>query len=106
MSDEITPELFEHLAELASLEPDAEEAEYLRRELNNQLAAIHTLERIPVPEDVEPAARGVPYPQERAAPLREDEVLGCEEREAILAQAPEMEDGYIVVPEIPHEELN
>ena len=43
MDDEISPDLFNHLAELA-----ADEAEYLRRQLNNQLKAIHKLETIPL----------------------------------------------------------
>ncbi len=105
MTEEITPEVFDHLVELAALELDAEESDYLRRELNHQLAAIHILEGIELPEGVEPAARGVPYPAERSAPIREDLISDCEERNAILAQAPELEDGFIVVPEIPHEEL-
>lgn len=105
MSDEITPEVFNHLVELAALELDAKDAEYLRRELNHQLAAIHILEGIALPDDVAPAARGVPYPPERSAPIRPDEVVRCEERDAILSQAPELDDGYIVVPEIPQEEL-
>lgn len=106
MTDEITPEVFNHLVELAALELDAQEAEYLRRELNHQLAAIHILEGIELPDAVEAAARGVPYPPERSAPIREDEIIHSEARDAILSQAPELEDGYIVVPEIPHEELD
>lgn len=106
MSEEITRETFDHLVELAALELAEEESEYLRKELNNQLSAIHILEGIELPENVEPAARGVPYPPERAAPIREDAVVDCEERDAILSQAPELDDGYIVVPEIPQEELD
>jgi len=105
MKEEINAELFNHLVDLAALELNPQEAEYLRRELNNQLAAIHTLEGIPIPEGIEPAARGVPYPPERAQPLRQDVVENCDEVEAILSQAPELEDGYIVVPDIPHEDL-
>jgi aspartyl-tRNA(Asn)/glutamyl-tRNA(Gln) amidotransferase subunit C len=105
MPEEITPELFNHLVELAALELDPMEAEYLRRELNNQLASIHTLAAIPLPKDIEPAARGVPYPIEISALLREDAHIPYDNVKAILAQAPEMDDGYIVVPEIPHEEL-
>jgi aspartyl/glutamyl-tRNA(Asn/Gln) amidotransferase C subunit len=103
--EEITPEIFEKLVELAALELDPAEAEYLRRELNNQLSAIHILEGIPLPDGVEPAARGVPYPAERRPAIREDVVEDCKERDAILEQAPEMEGGYIVTPEIPHESL-
>ena len=43
MSDEITPELFNHLVELAALELNPDLAEYLLRELNNQIKAIHEL---------------------------------------------------------------
>ena len=105
MPEEITPELFEHLVELAALELDPAEAEYLRRELNNQLASIHTLAAIPLPDDIEPAARGVPYPIEISALPREDAHIPFENVKAILAQVPDVDDGYIIVPEIPHEEL-
>jgi aspartyl-tRNA(Asn)/glutamyl-tRNA(Gln) amidotransferase subunit C len=106
MPEEITPELFDHLVELAALELTTEEAEYLRRELNHQLASIHTLAAIPLPDDVEPAARGVPYPVETSLPLREDLHSPSDKAQAILAQVPQIEDSYIVVPEIPHEELD
>jgi len=105
MPEEITPELFTHLVELAALELDPAEAEYLRRELNHQLASIHTLAAIPLPDDLEPAARGVPYSVEVSPPAREDIHLPWQNTAAILAQAPQVDDGYIVVPEIPHEEL-
>lgn len=105
MPEEITPELFEHLVELAALELTPDEAEYLRRELNHQLASIHTLAAIPLPDDVEPAARGVPYPVEVSPTAREDVHIPYPNVAAILAQAPEVDGGYIIVPEIPHEEL-
>jgi aspartyl/glutamyl-tRNA(Asn/Gln) amidotransferase C subunit len=105
MPEEITPELFDHLVELAALELTPAEGEYLRRELNHQLASIQTLAAIPLPDDVEPAARGVPYPVEVSAPPREDVHHPFANVAALLAQAPQVEDGYIIVPEIPHEEL-
>ena len=46
MPEEITREIFDHLVDLAALEMDEEEADYLRKELNNQLNAIHELEAI------------------------------------------------------------
>ncbi|MGH2524875.1 MAG: Asp-tRNA(Asn)/Glu-tRNA(Gln) amidotransferase subunit GatC [Anaerolineales bacterium] len=105
MSDEITPELFAHLVELAALELTPDESEYLRGQLNSQLKAIHELERIPIPDDVPPAAHGVAFVPEVRAPLREDKTRPCTEAERILKQAPEADEGYFVVPEIPHEEL-
>lgn len=105
MSDEITPELFEHLVSLAALELSAEEGEYLRRELNNQLRAIHELEAIPLDEDTPIAAHGVPYTPERTPSIRSDEWIACPNPEEILAQAPETDEGYFVVPDIEHTEL-
>jgi aspartyl-tRNA(Asn)/glutamyl-tRNA(Gln) amidotransferase subunit C len=102
MSEQITPDVFEHLVELAALELSPAEGDYLRRQLNNQLKAIHELEAIPLDEDIPPALHGVPYPQEIRSAPRPDEWVPYPDPESILAQAPETEDRYIVVPDIPH----
>jgi aspartyl-tRNA(Asn)/glutamyl-tRNA(Gln) amidotransferase subunit C len=105
MSEEITPEVFDHLVLLAALELDSKEAEYLRRELNNQLNAIHELEAIPLDPNLEAASHGVAYsPQISPAP-RSDTWIPYPRPEDILSQAPDLGDGYFVVPEIPHTEL-
>lgn len=105
MPEEITPELFEHLVRLAALELSPQEAEYLRRELNNQLKAIHELEAIPLEADTPVTSHGVPYTAEIAPSIREDEWQPYPEANEILAQAPETEERYIVVPDIPHTEI-
>jgi aspartyl-tRNA(Asn)/glutamyl-tRNA(Gln) amidotransferase subunit C len=106
MTDAISPELFEHLVELAAFAFDAEEADYLRGELNKQLKAIQQLETVPLERDVPPAMHGVHYTPERSADLREDVWDPWEDPEGILDQAPQVEDGYIVVPDIPHTKLD
>ncbi len=106
MSDSITPEIFQHLVQLAALELSPEEAEYLRSELNNQLKAIHDLEAIPLDENTRTTSHGVPYTLETTPPIRQDHWVQCPNPQDILAQAPEMEDGYIIVPDIPHTELD
>jgi aspartyl-tRNA(Asn)/glutamyl-tRNA(Gln) amidotransferase subunit C len=105
MTDEITPEIFDHMVRLAALELDPNEAEYLRRELNNQLKAIHELEAIPLDASTLLTSHGVLYTPETTPAIREDQWQPYQGTEAILAQAPETEDGYIVVPEIRHTEL-
>jgi aspartyl-tRNA(Asn)/glutamyl-tRNA(Gln) amidotransferase subunit C len=105
MSDEITPELFTHLVELAALELSSEEGEYLRRELNNQLKAIHELEAIPVDLTTPVASHGVPYTSFTSPAIREDVVRAHPNPARLLETAPETEDGYIVVPDIPHQDL-
>jgi len=107
MSDEITPEVFAHLVELAALELTPEESDYLRSQLNGQLKAIAELERIPVPDDVPPAAHGVVFVPALRPMLRDDEPhADLKLAERILRQAPEVDEGYFVVPEIPHTDLS
>ncbi len=106
MADEITPELFEHLVELAALKLTPEESQYLREQLNGQLKAIHELERIPLSDEVPPAAHGVTFGAAIRPALREDEARHSPYAETILNQAPETEEGYFVVPDIPHTDLS
>ena len=105
MSEQITVELFDHLVNLAALDLSAEEAEYLRRELNNQLKAIHELETIPLSPETKSTSHGVPYTPAITPAIRADEWLPYPNPDEIIAQAPETEDRYIIVPDIPHEEL-
>ena len=106
MSDQITAELFEHLVQLAALDLASQEAEYLRGELNNQLKAIQELDAIPLSPDTESTSHGVPYTPMISPAVRADEWVPHPNPEEILAQAPEIEDRYIIVPDIPHEELD
>jgi aspartyl-tRNA(Asn)/glutamyl-tRNA(Gln) amidotransferase subunit C len=106
MSDKITPEDFQRLADLASLELPPEEAEYLRGELNNQMISIEILESIPIEADAGTAAHGIPYSEINSMVPREDQSRQDPHRQEILNQAPELEHGFIVVPDISHEELD
>jgi aspartyl-tRNA(Asn)/glutamyl-tRNA(Gln) amidotransferase subunit C len=105
VKEEITREVFDHLVNLAALEMDEYEAEYLRTELNSQLEAIHELEAIELDPEVPITSHGVPYKDAIRAPLRDDTIEPFKEVEAILEQAPEVEDRYILVPDIPTEAL-
>ena len=105
MSEPITPEVFEHLVRLAALELDPQEADYLRGQLNLQLKAIHELEAIPLEAGTPTTSHGVPYTPETTPPIRPDEQQLDPAAGKIIAQAPEFDDGYIIVPEIPHTEL-
>jgi aspartyl/glutamyl-tRNA(Asn/Gln) amidotransferase C subunit len=105
MSEQITPEIFDHLVDLAALELSADQAEYLRKQLNNQLKSIHELEAIPLEGDVPISLHGVPYEAGESSEPREDEWHAYSDTRAILDQAPQLEDDYIVVPDIPHTSL-
>jgi aspartyl/glutamyl-tRNA(Asn/Gln) amidotransferase C subunit len=104
-SDLITPSIFDHLEELAALELADDEREYLRRELNNQLKAVRELEAITVDPATPITSHGVPYTPEISAAPRTDEAVSCPDADEILAQAPETDGRYIVVPDIPHTDL-
>ncbi|HOE70157.1 MAG TPA: aspartyl/glutamyl-tRNA amidotransferase subunit C [Brevefilum sp.] len=106
MRDEISPEIFAKLADLAAFRFNPEEAEYLRMELNQQLKAIRQLETLALDVDVPLVPRGVTYTAESRPPLRPDVWVPFENPEEILNQAPEVEDGYLIVPDIPHRELD
>ncbi len=105
MNESISPDTFKHLVELAALELDEAEAQYLLTQMNNQLKAIHELEQIPLDEKIPPARHGVPFPAEISLPPREDKVEVFPHVDHIIAQVPTAEDRYIIVPDIPHTEL-
>ena len=105
MTDEITPELFEHLVELAALELSLDEGEYLRKQLNNQLMAIHELQAIPLDPATPIASHGVPYTPQTSPAIREDILKSHPDPARLLKGAPEVQDNYIVVPDIPHQNL-
>jgi aspartyl/glutamyl-tRNA(Asn/Gln) amidotransferase C subunit len=106
MPNNISRDTFEHLVELAALDLSAEEADYLYRELNAQLASIDELAAIPLDDAQSITSHGVPYTDATSPAIREDVWDADKNVEAILAQAPELEERYIVVPDIPHEELD
>ena len=105
MADLIDPETFTHLVDLAALELEAAEAEYIRNQLNHQLKAIQELEAIPLDDSTRLTSHGVPYTPQISPALRQDEWFPCLDADAILAQAPQTKDRYIVVPDIPHTTL-
>lgn len=105
MSDVISEETFNHLVDLAALELDQKEARYLLTEMNKQIKAIQELEQIPLDEKTPPARHGVPYPAPICPTLREDRVVMYPQVEDILGQVPDANDRYIIVPDIPHTEL-
>jgi aspartyl-tRNA(Asn)/glutamyl-tRNA(Gln) amidotransferase subunit C len=106
MNDSISLETFTHLVNLAALQLTQAEGEYLRQQLNNQLKVIQELAAIPLDEDVQVTSHGVPYTAASSPAPREDTWIPYPNAQEILAQAPQAEDGYIIVPEIQHTDLD
>jgi aspartyl/glutamyl-tRNA(Asn/Gln) amidotransferase C subunit len=105
VKETISAEIFDHLVLLAAFELSEQERDYLRKELNAQLGAIRELEAIDVDPEVAITSHGVAYPPASTPALRADEILPCPEAEDILAGTPASDERYIIVPDIPHEEL-
>ena len=105
MTDQIDKQTFQHLVQLAALEMDDERAEYLRGELNKQLKSIRELEAIQLEEDMKVTSHGVSYNEENSPSVRGDDWHQYPNATGIMAQAPQVDDGYIVVPDIPHTTL-
>ena len=105
MTDQITPEIFDHLVDLGALELTPSQADYLLRELNNQLKSIHELEAVPLSVDIPISLHGIPFSPEISPALREDHWLPYDDPASIIEQAPLTADGYIVVPDIQHTTL-
>jgi aspartyl/glutamyl-tRNA(Asn/Gln) amidotransferase C subunit len=106
MTEELSVEVFQRLVQLAALELDETESEYLRKQLINQLKSIEELSSIPVEESIPPARHGVSFPKDISPALRPDKWIPYPNPDDILAQAPQTEERYYVVPEIPHTKLD
>ena len=102
----IDPETFSHLIELASFEFEPDQADYLRDQMNRQLKTIDELAAVPIDENVPTEIHGVPYPAENRLDLRDDKSSHFPDRDHLTAQFPQFEDGYVIVPDIPHQELD
>jgi aspartyl/glutamyl-tRNA(Asn/Gln) amidotransferase C subunit len=102
----IDPETFSHLIELASFEFEPAQADYLREQMNRQLKTIDELAAVPIDENVPTEIHGVPYPAENRPKLRDDISSPFPDHDHLTAQFPQFEDGYVIVPDIPHQELD
>lgn len=105
MNEEISPEVFNHLVNLAALELSAQESETMRLQLNNQLKSVREMLAIPLEDAAPIASRGVEYPAEASPALRPDAAHPHPAPARLLQGAPEVAEGYLVVPETPHQDL-
>ncbi|MBF0284907.1 MAG: Asp-tRNA(Asn)/Glu-tRNA(Gln) amidotransferase subunit GatC [Magnetococcales bacterium] len=88
-------ETVQHVAKLARLRITGEEAEVYAQQLSRILGLMAQLDRLPT-DDVAPMSHAVAV----ALPERPDRVTGVDQREALLACAPESEEGCFRVPKI------
>ena len=96
MSDvKITLAEVEHVARLARLALDADEKERMRSQLDAILGYVEQLRRVNT-DGVEPTAHVLPL----INVLRDDEVRPSYPVEAMLANAPDAQDGQFRVPRI------
>ncbi len=95
--EKITPELFDKLVELAQFALDPNEKEYLRQELNHQLAAVKELSEIPLDQNSSATTHGL---EVQGAQPRLDVWSPFPRPAEIIALAPESEDNMVAVPDV------
>lgn len=101
----IDDNLFQNLLQTAALNLSTEEAALLRAELNEQVKIIRQLDSIPLPEEIDPVIHGNSNPPEFRCRLREDICVPYDNSSEITAQVPQVQDGYIVSPDVPHRRI-
>lgn len=84
-----------HIATLARLDVDDAKAQAYASDLNNILGLMDTLKSIDT-EGVKPMAS----PHAVSQPLRVDEVTETNQRDALMANAPNAEKGLFKVPQV------
>ena len=105
MNEIIDKETFNHLVDLAAFELSSEEAEYLLREMNKQINIINEMAAVPIDEEILLTTHGITYTPEISPLIRPDERQPSDKADSIIHQVPQSRDGYIIVPETPHTEL-
>ena len=93
MANIISDETIEYVGILAKLELSEEEKEQAKKDMANMLDYIDTLNELDT-SGVEPMSHVFPVNNV----LREDVVTNRDDREEILANAPEAKEGAFVVP--------
>lgn len=93
MANIISDETIEYVGILAKLELSEEEKEQAKKDMANMLDYIDTLNELDT-SGVEPMSHAFPVNNV----FREDVVTNEDDREEILANAPEAKDGAFVVP--------
>ena len=93
MANIISDETIEYVGILAKLELSDEEKEQAKKDMANMLDYIDTLNELDTSE-VEPMSHVFPVNNV----FREDVVTNGDDRDEILANAPEAKDGAFVVP--------
>jgi aspartyl-tRNA(Asn)/glutamyl-tRNA(Gln) amidotransferase subunit C len=83
------------IAHLARIEVNEEETPHLQAEINAILKFVEALNAVDV-DGVEPMTSVIPM----RLPMREDVVTDGEIASLVLANAPQTEDGFFVVPKV------
>ena len=91
----LTPQEIIHIARLARLKTNPEEAESYATQLSRIMDLVDQLNSIDT-ENIEPMS----HPQDAALRLRDDEVTKLNLREEFQAIAPECENGLYLVPKV------
>ena len=91
----ISSDQINHIARLARLKTDPEQAEFYAAQLTRIMDLVEQMNRIDT-DGVEPMS----HPQDAALRLRADEVTEPDQREKFQSIAPQSENGLYLVPQV------
>ena len=91
----ISPDQINHIARLARLKTDPEQAEFYATQLSRIMDLVEQMNSINT-DGIEPMS----HPQDAALRLRADEVTEKNQRQEFQAIAPEAEKGLYLVPQV------
>ncbi|WP_283679081.1 Asp-tRNA(Asn)/Glu-tRNA(Gln) amidotransferase subunit GatC [Lentilactobacillus sp. Marseille-Q4993] len=95
MSEQISEDQVKHVAELAKLKIDDDQLPYFTTQLDKIIGLFETLSEVDT-DGVEPTSSVT----DQLNTMREDVADNWNQREELLANAPDAEKGYIKVPSI------
>ena len=91
----LSAEEIKHIATLARLKIDNEQAAYYAAQLSQIMELVEQMNQIDT-SDIEPMS----HPQDAALRMRDDEVTETDHRDEYQAIAPQAEDGLYLVPRV------
>lgn len=95
MTEKISEDQVKHVAELAKLKIDDDQLPYFTTQLDKIIGLFETLSKVDT-DGVEPTSSGT----DQINVMRDDIADNWNQRQALLDNAPDTQDGYIRVPTI------
>ena len=92
---QLDAETVQHIAKLARIELDETHTPTIQKELSSILDMVEKMQTVDT-DGIQPMS----HPMDSIQRLRADEVTELNQRDALMANAPEQQDGLFIVPKV------